>query len=166
MNAVFGGGCFWCMEAIFQHQPGILAVTSGFAGGNTKQPTYEEVCGETTGHAEVIEVTYNPKKVSYSQLLDLFWRAHDPTTLNAQGADRGPQYRSIILTTSPEQMKEALLSKKQIETDLHHSITTEIKPLMTFYPANKEHQDYYLKNRQAPYCRAVIAPKLKKLGIE
>ncbi|HLB34662.1 MAG: peptide-methionine (S)-S-oxide reductase [Verrucomicrobia bacterium RIFCSPHIGHO2_12_FULL_41_10] len=165
-HAVFGGGCFWCMEAIFRNQPGVISVISGFAGGTTKKPSYKEVCTGQTGHAEVIQITYDPKKVSYTQLLSLFWRAHDPTTLNRQGADQGPQYRSIILTTSSEQMTEAQASKKKLEAELNKSITTEIKPLITFTPADKEHQDYYFNNQQAPYCRAVIAPKLKKLSLE
>ena len=165
-QAVFGGGCFWCLDAIFKNSPGVTAVTSGFAGGTTKNPSYEEVCTGRTGHAEVIRVTYDPQKISYIQLLDLFWRAHDPTTLNAQGPDHGTQYRSIILTTSPEQMKEALASKEQFEKEHHHSATTEIKPLGIFYPAEITHQDYYRNHHEAPYCRAIIAPKLKKLGME
>ncbi|MFZ4115359.1 MAG: peptide-methionine (S)-S-oxide reductase MsrA [Chthoniobacterales bacterium] len=165
-QAVLGGGCFWCMEALFQKLPGVLSVQSGFAGGTTKNPTYEKVCEGNTGHAEVIEITYDPKKISYNQLLDLFWRAHDPTTWNQQGADLGPQYRSVIFTTSPEQQQIAEASKKNAQAYFEKPIVTEIKPLTHFYPAEKYHQNYYLNNRNAPYCRAVIAPKLQKLHME
>ncbi|MFI0347635.1 MAG: peptide-methionine (S)-S-oxide reductase MsrA [Chthoniobacterales bacterium] len=164
--AIFGGGCFWCMDAIFKNAPGVIRVKSGFAGGITESPSYEQVCSGETGHAEVIEVIYDPKKISYDQLLSLFWKAHDPTTLNAQGADHGTQYRSLILTTTPEQLATAEASKERLQKQLADPITTEIKPLTLFYPADEHHQDYYLKNRNAPYCRAVIQPKLKKLGIE
>jgi peptide-methionine (S)-S-oxide reductase len=165
-QAVLGGGCFWCMEALFQKLPGVLSVQSGFAGGTTKNPNYEKVCVGNTGHAEVIEITYDPQKISYNQLLDLFWRAHDPTTWNQQGADLGPQYRSVIFTTSPEQQQIAEASKKNAQAYFEKPIVTEIKPLTHFYPAEKYHQNYYLNNRNAPYCRAVIAPKLQKLHME
>lgn len=158
-----GGGCFWCTEALFQKYPGVLSVKAGFAGGTTKNPTYEEVCTGKTGHAEVIQITYDPSKVSYEQLLDLFWRAHDPTTFNQQGADHGPQYRSLILTNSSEQQQAAEASKKKAQAYFNKPIVTEIKPLTTFYPAEEHHQDYYLKNKNAPYCQLVIAPKLEKL---
>jgi len=176
-QAVFGGGCFWCLEALFQRQPGVTHVESGFAGGTTKNPTYEEVCTGKTGHAEVIRVTYDPKKFDtakqchsrvsgdpvYAQLLDFFWRAHDPTTLNRQGADEGTQYRSIILTTTPEQQQLAEHSKKKAQAAFKNPIVTEIKPLIAFYPADISHQDYYRNHPNAPYCRAVIAPKIEKL---
>ena len=136
---------------------------SGFAGGVTKHPTYEEVCTGQTGHAEVIELTYDPKKISYDQLLDFFWKVHDPTTLNRQGADAGTQYRSIILTTTPDQQGLAELSKKKAQAAFKNPIVTEIKPLGAFYPADISHQDYYRNHPNAPYCRAVIAPKLEKL---
>lgn len=165
-QAVFGGGCFWCLEALFQTLPGITKVQAGFAGGVTKHPTYEEVCTGQTGHAEVIDVTYDPKKISYDQLLDFFWKVHDPTTLNRQGADAGTQYRSIILTTTPEQQRLAELSKKKAQAAFQVPIVTEIKPLVIFYPADISHQDYYRNHPNAPYCRAVIAPKLKKLKTE
>jgi peptide-methionine (S)-S-oxide reductase len=164
-TATFGGGCFWCLDAVFLNLPGITKITSGFAGGNTPDPTYEQVCTGRTGYAEVIQITYDPAKVSYDQLLDLFWRAHDPTTLNRQGADHGTQYRSIILTKSPEETAAAEASKKKAAAQFPDPIVTEIKPLTTFYPAENYHQDYYRQNSQAPYCRAVIAPKLKKLGM-
>ena len=165
-TAVFGGGCFWCMEAVFQNLPGITKITSGFAGGATPNPTYDQVCTGRTGHAEVLQITYDPAKVTYNQLLDLFWRAHDPTTLNWQGADSGTQYRSIILTSSPEQASEAEASKKKAAAQFPDPIVTEIKPLTAFYPAEKYHQNYYNENKNVnPYCQIVIAPKLKKLGL-
>jgi len=165
-TATFGGGCFWCMEAVFKNLPGIISITSGFAGGTTANPTYEQVCTGQTGHAETIQITYNPSTVSYEQLLDLFWRAHDPTTLNRQGADQGTQYRSIILTSSPEQMNAAEASKRKAQTQFPDQIVTEIKPLSSFYPAEAYHQDYYRQNKDKnPYCQVVIAPKLKKLGL-
>ncbi len=165
-QAVLGSGCFWCSEALFQKLPGVISVKAGFAGGATKNPTYEEVCTGQTGHAEVIQIIYDPKKISYDQLLDLFWRSHDPTTLNQQGADMGTQYRSVIFTTSPNQESLAEASKKSAQNSFSKPIVTEIKPLTTFYAASEHHQDYYLKNSNAPYCRAVIAPKLKKLQIK
>ena len=163
--ATFGGGCFWCFDAVFQNLPGILKITSGFAGGTNPNPTYEQVCTGRTGHAEVIQITYDPSKVTYDQLLNLFWRAHDPTTLNRQGADVGTQYRSIILTSSPTQSAAAEASKLKAAAQFPAPIVTEIKPLGDFYPAENYHQDYYNLNKKAPYCQAVIAPKLKKLGL-
>lgn len=166
-TATFGGGCFWCMDAVYQYVPGIIKITSGFAGGTTDHPTYEQVCTGRTGHAEVIQITYDPAKVSYNQLLDLFWKAHDPTTLNRQGADSGTQYRSIILTSSPEEASEAEASKKKAQAQFPDPIVTEIVPLKTFYPAEEYHQDYYQNNKDRnPYCQVVIAPKLRKLGLE
>ena len=164
-TATFGGGCFWCFDAVFQNLPGIIKITSGFAGGNKPNPTYEQVCTGRTGHAEVIQITYDPSNVSYNQLLDLFWRAHDPTTLNRQGADVGTQYRSLILTSTPEQEAAAEAAKKKAAAQFPDPIVTEIKPLEIFYPAENYHQDYYKLNKGTPYCQAVIAPKLKKLGL-
>jgi len=164
-TATFGGGCFWCLDAVFQYVPGIVKITSGYAGGTEPSPTYEEVCTGRTGHAEVVQITYNPDKVSYNDLLDLFWKAHDPTTLNYQGADHGTQYRSIILTSSPAEAAAAEASKNKVQAQFKDPIVTEIKPLTAFYPAEEYHQDYYSQNKQAPYCRVVIAPKLKKLGL-
>jgi peptide-methionine (S)-S-oxide reductase len=155
------------MDAVYQYVPGIIKITSGFAGGTTDHPTYEQVCTGRTGHAEVIQITYDPAKVSYNQLLDLFWKAHDPTTLNRQGADSGTQYRSIILTSSPEEASEAEASKKKAQAQFPDPIVTEIVPLKTFYPAEEYHQDYYQNNKDRnPYCQVVIAPKLRKLGLE
>jgi peptide-methionine (S)-S-oxide reductase len=165
-TATFGGGCFWCVDAVYQYVPGILKITSGYAGGNVPNPTYDQVCTGRTGHAEVVQISYDPSKVSYDQLLDLFWKAHDPTTLNRQGADHGTQYRSIILTSSPEEAAAAEASKKKAQALFSDPIVTEIVPLTTFYPAEEYHQDYYQNNKDKnPYCRAVITPKLKKLGL-
>ncbi|MCE9587461.1 MAG: peptide-methionine (S)-S-oxide reductase MsrA [Verrucomicrobia bacterium] len=165
-TAMFGGGCFWCIDAVFQNLPGVIKITSGFAGGAKADPTYDQVCSGRTGHAEVIQITYDPAKVSYNQLLDLFWKAHDPTTLNRQGADSGTQYRSIILTATPEEAAEAQASKKKAQAQFDDPIVTEIAPLKTFYPAESYHQNYYQNNKDRnPYCQVVIAPKLKKLGL-
>ena len=161
--ADFGGGCFWCMEAVFERLPGVISVTSGFAGGTTDNPTYEQVCTETTGHAEVTEIVFDPSKMTYSQLLDVFWQAHDPTTLNRQGADEGTSYRSIILYRDKKQQLEAEKSKLAAQQNFHNPIVTEIVPLKKFWPAEDYHQKYYDNNTGAPYCRAVIAPKLEKL---
>jgi peptide-methionine (S)-S-oxide reductase len=166
-KATFGGGCFWCLDAAFEQLPGVLKVTSGFAGGTTSNPTYEEVCSGGTGHAEVVQITYDPAKVTYDQLLDLFWKVHDPTTLNRQGADHGTQYRSIILTSTPDEEAAARSSKKKAASLYGDPIVTEIKPLTAFYPAEVYHQDYYRNNKDRnPYCQVVIAPKLKKLGLK
>ena len=166
-TATFGGGCFWCMEAVYHYEPGITKITSGFAGGTTDNPTYDQVCTGRTGHAEVIQITYDPAKVSYDQLLDLFWKAHDPTTLNRQGADHGTQYRSIILTSNAVEASEAEASKKKAQAQFPDQIVTEIVPLKAFYPAEDYHQDYYQNNKDKnPYCQVVIAPKLRRLGLE
>jgi len=164
--ATLGGGCFWCLDAAFEQLPGVLKVTSGFAGGTTPNPTYDQVCTGRTGHAEVVQITYDPSKVTYNQLLELFWKVHDPTTLNRQGADHGTQYRSIILTSTPEEAAVAEASRKKAQTQFPDPIVTEIVPLTTFYPAEGYHQDYYRNNKDKnPYCQVVIAPKLKKLGL-
>jgi peptide-methionine (S)-S-oxide reductase len=160
--ATFGGGCFWCTEAMFQTLKGVKSVTSGYAGGKTTNPTYEEVCSGTTGHAEVIQVAFDPQQVSYAKLVDVFWEAHDPTTLNAQGADHGTQYRSIILYASEAQKAAAEASKKKAAAQFTRPIVTEIVPLTKFYPAEAYHQNYFRDNGNAPYCAAVIRPKLEK----
>lgn len=166
--ATLGGGCFWCLEAVFEQTEGIMSVVSGYAGGNTEDPSYEEVCGGGTGHAEVVQITFDPETVSYNEILDLFWDAHDPTTVNRQGADVGSQYRSIILYHDEEQRKAALKSKSDLEKSgiFSNPVVTEIVALDTFYPAEDYHQDYYVNNKGAPYCAMVIRPKLKKLGLE
>lgn len=163
-RATFGGGCFWCTEAVFETEPGVKSVVSGYAGGHVKDPTYREVCNGTTGHAEVIQIEFDPAVVSFDRLLEIFWEAHDPTTLNRQGADEGTQYRSIILTHDETQKAAAEKSKAAAQAHFAAPIVTEIAPLGDFYPAEKYHQDYFRNNGSAPYCRAVIAPKLKKLG--
>jgi len=159
--AVLGGGCFWCVEAVFQMLPGVKAVTSGYASGNKEKPTYKEVCSGNTGHAEVIRVEYNPKQISYEKLLATFWEAHDPTTLNRQGADRGTQYRSIILYGSEAQRAAAEKSKAEAQKHFYQPIVTEIVPLKKFFPAEDYHQSYYRENPDRPYCRAVIYPKVE-----
>jgi peptide-methionine (S)-S-oxide reductase len=161
--ADLGGGCFWCMEAVFERLPGVISVTSGFAGGTTENPTYQQVCTETTGHAEVTEIVFDPAKISYDKLLEVFWQAHDPTTLNRQGADEGTSYRSIVLYRDEKQKLEAEKSKLATQTNFKNPIVTEIVPLKKFYKAEDYHQAYFDNNSNAPYCHVVIAPKLEKL---
>jgi peptide-methionine (S)-S-oxide reductase len=163
--AVVGGGCFWCIEAVFEAVPGVVEAVSGYAGGALAHPTYDQVCSGTTGHAEVVQIRFNPKKISYAELLDLFWLAHDPTTLNRQGADEGPQYRSIILYQNQEQRQIAEAAKAHLQKKMGGSVVTEIVPLDTFYPAEAYHQDYYRKNPSRGYCTMVIRPKLEKLDL-
>ena len=165
-QATLGGGCFWCLEAIFERQSGVKSVTSGYAGGAEPNPSYEAVCTGNTGHAEVIQVEYDPETISYTQLLDLFWGCHDPTTLNRQGGDVGTQYRSVILYHDAEQQAEAMRSKATVASDFADRLVTEISPLSKFYPAETYHQGYYQRNREASYCQIVIQPKLRKLEIE
>jgi len=160
--ATFGGGCFWCLEALFQTLDGVKSVTSGYAGGHAPKPAYKDVCSGTTGHAEVIQLEFDPRKIAYDQLLEVFWEAHDPTTLNRQGPDVGTQYRSIILYHSETQKLAAEKSKAAAANRFPHPIVTQIERLQQFYKAEGYHQDYYRNNADAPYCRAVISPKLKK----
>ena len=162
-TATLGGGCFWCVEAVYERLPGIISVVSGYAGGQTENPTYEEIGTGRTGHAEVVQIAYDPSKISYEKIIDLFWDAHDPTTLNRQGADTGPQYRSIILTENDDQMRIANESKTRAQSKSKSPIVTEIVPLTKFYPAEDYHQDFYRENPMHPYNQAVIRPKLKKL---
>jgi len=161
-TATFGGGCFWCMEAEFQTVPGVISVTSGFAGGTKVDPTYEQVCTGLTGHAEVVQIAYDPAKVGYDKLLELFWKAHDPTTLNRQGNDEGTQYRSIILYKNDAEKEEAEKSKQAAQANFKSPIVTEIVPFKAFYAADEHHQDFYDKNPDYGYSQAVIAPKLEK----
>ena len=161
--ADLGGGCFWCMEAVFERLPGVISVTSGFAGGTTENPTYREVCTETTGHAEVTEIEFDPAKISYDKLLEVFWQAHDPTTLNRQGADEGTSYRSIILYRDEKQKLLAEKSKIAAQENFRNPIVTEIVPLKKFYKAEDYHQQYYDNNSSQGYCQVVIATKLEKL---
>jgi len=162
-SIVLGGGCFWCVEALYDTLEGVVSVQSGYAGGSVENPTYREVCGGSTGHAEVVKISYDPARISLSEVLDFFWEAHDPTTLNRQGADVGTQYRSIILYADEAQKSAAQKSMKTAQSMFKDPIVTEIVALETFYPAEDYHQDYYKNNRNAPYCRFVITPKLKKL---
>lgn len=161
--AVFGGGCFWCTEAVYQELEGVLEVWPGYAGGSTPSPTYEAVCSGRTGHAELIKIEFDPEKISYKTLLTVFFGTHDPTTLNRQGNDTGTQYRSIVLTTTPEQKATAEAFVKEAQADLQDPIVTEIKPLETFYEAEDTHKNYYARNVLQPYCQFVINPKLAKL---
>ncbi|MEN8125273.1 MAG: peptide-methionine (S)-S-oxide reductase MsrA [Bacteroidota bacterium] len=162
--ATFGNGCFWCTEAIFQQLKGVEKVISGYAGGNVKNPTYREVTNGTTGHAEVLQITYDPDVISYRELLDVFFYTHDPTTLNRQGADVGTQYRSAIFYHNENQKVEAEKIILQLEKEKVFSdkIVTEITPFDVFYLAEDYHQNYYNNNKNQPYCRAVINPKLDK----
>jgi len=164
--ATFGGGCFWCMEAVFERLPGVKSVTSGFAGGHTENPTYHQVCTGTTGHAEVTQIEFDPARISYEKLLNVFWQAHDPTTLNRQGADEGTQYRSIILYHDAAQKLAAEKSRTAAQKNFQRPIVTAIVPFTRFYPAEDYHQEYYDNNSNVPYCQIVIAPKLEKLEKE
>ncbi|WP_309381434.1 peptide-methionine (S)-S-oxide reductase MsrA [Cerasicoccus frondis] len=164
--ATFGAGCFWCTEAVMQRLPGVASVESGYMGGAVDNPTYQEVCTGRTGHAEVIQVKFDPDIIRYDQLLDVFWRMHDPTTLNRQGADVGTQYRSAIFTHSNEQAETAAKSKADAQKNFKSPIVTEITPAETFFAAEDYHQDYYDNNQNAGYCRFVILPKLDKLGLD
>ncbi len=165
-QATLGGGCFWCVEAVYERLEGVRSVESGYAGGSVANPTYEQVCSGTTGHAEVARITYDPSVISFEDILEMFWKAHDPTTLNRQGADVGTQYRSIILTTDASQQERAVASRAMAQKFMAAPIVTEIQPLDTFYPAEAHHQDYYKNNASAPYCMFVIRPKLKKLNLD
>jgi peptide-methionine (S)-S-oxide reductase len=166
--ATFGGGCFWCIEAVFESYHGISSVVSGYAGGTKENPSYKEVCSGKTGHAEVVQIEYDPELISYEKLLEIFWNAHDPTTLNRQGADVGTQYRSIILYHNEAQRKIAEKSRAGANNSgrFFNPVVTQIEPLQAFYPAEDYHQDYYKKNPTAMYCAFVIRPKLQKLGLE
>ena len=159
-----GGGCFWCTEAVFDQVKGVEKVVSGYSGGSVPgTPTYREVCSGLTGHAEVIQVTYNPSIVSFEDLLIIFMTSHDPTTLNRQGADRGTQYRSVIFYNDENQKEIATTVLKEMASYFENPIVTELSPLEKFHPAEQEHQDYYANNKSQGYCSAVISPKLAKL---
>jgi peptide-methionine (S)-S-oxide reductase len=163
--ATLGGGCFWCLEAVFEQLRGVERVVSGYAGGHVPNPTYRQVCGKTTGHAEVVQVTFSPQEISFRELLEVFFTIHDPTTPNRQGGDVGPQYRSIILYHSPEQRQtaEEVIADLQRQGVWADPVVTEVEPLEAFYPAEEEHQGYYRRNPNQGYCRVVIAPKVAKL---
>ncbi len=162
---VFGGGCFWCTEAVFRALKGVISVMPGYAGGSTPNPTYESVSTGKTGHAEVISIEYDPARVSFDDLLTVFFATHDPTTLDRQGADIGSQYRSIILYTTERQKEESENKIKEINdsNSAGGSVVTEIEPLVKFYPAEEYHRDYYTKNIDKSYCQIIINPKLKKI---
>lgn len=161
--ATVGGGCFWCLEALYETFDGVKAVTSGYAGGHKENPTYKQVCSDTTGHAEVVQIEFDPAKITYDQILEIFWDIHDPTTLNRQGPDSGTQYRSVIYYHDEAQKKAAEKSKNVAQAKFGGKVVTEIQPMKKFYPAEDYHQDYFRKNPNAPYCAYVISPKLQKL---
>jgi peptide-methionine (S)-S-oxide reductase len=161
--ALLGGGCFWCLEAGYEALPGVTGVTSGYAGGTLESPSYEAVCSGKTGHAEVVRVAFDPEKISFDALLELFWKIHDPTTLNRQGADVGTQYRSVIFYADEAQRKAAAASIADQAARREKEVVTELLPAPRFWPAEDYHQGYFRKNPDAGYCRAVIAPKLAKL---
>lgn len=162
--ATFGNGCFWCTEAIFQQLNGVEKVVSGYSGGKVKNPTYKEVCSGLTGHAEVIQITYDPNKISFDELLEVFWKTHDPTTLNRQGADEGTQYRSAVFYHNDEQKRLAAEYRKKLDASgaFDNPIVTEITAFTEFYPAEDYHQNYFNLNGTAPYCSYVIQPKVEK----
>lgn len=164
-RATFGAGCFWCTEAVFQQLNGVQAVISGYSGGSLKNPTYEDICTGMSGHAEVVQVAFDPAIISYDELLFAFWKTHDPTTLNRQGNDVGPQYRSVIFYHSGEQKNAAEASKRKLEAArvFPGPIVTEIVPAADFYRAEDYHQNYYRNNANRPYCQFIIRPKLEKL---
>jgi peptide-methionine (S)-S-oxide reductase len=161
-SAVIGGGCFWCVEAQYKMLKGVNKVISGYAGGHVDNPTYKQVCNGDTGHAEVIQIDYDPSIISYKDIMDLFWLAHDPTTLNRQGNDEGTQYRSTIMYLNEEQKKIAEASLAEAQKEIPEKIVTEIVPLKKFYAAEDYHQDYFANNPYQGYCRVVVSPKVAK----
>ena len=160
--ATLGGGCFWCLEAVYLELRGVQSVKSGYAGGHLANPTYEQVCGKKTGHAEVVQVEFDPAEIGYAELLQVFFTIHDPTTKDRQGGDVGPQYRSVILTHAPEQAATAREQSTLAQAHWSAPIVTEIAPLEKFWPAEQVHDDYFARNPQNPYCAAVVAPKVVK----
>lgn len=163
-TVTFGAGCFWCVEAVFQRMKGVISVKSGYSGGAVKNPSYKEVCQGTTGHAEVCQLTYDKTKVSFDELLEVFWKTHDPTTLNRQGNDHGTQYRSAIFYHSEEQKKLAEKYKEEINKSgaYPNPVVTEITAFSNFYPAENYHDNYFNQNSSEPYCKYVIQPKVEK----
>jgi peptide-methionine (S)-S-oxide reductase len=162
--ATLGGGCFWCLEAVYDELKGVKSVVSGYSGGTVPNPTYEQVCSGTTGHAEVVQVTFDPQEISYREILEVFFQIHDPTTLNRQGADVGTQYRSVIFCHDKEQeaTAEEMIEELEASGKWRDPIVTEVEPLEAFYRAEDYHQEYYQRNQNQPYCRVVITPKLTK----
>jgi peptide-methionine (S)-S-oxide reductase len=165
-QATFGAGCFWCTEAVFQQLNGVHSVVSGYSGGSVKNPTYRQVCSGTTGHAEVIQIIFDPKVISFPELLEIFWKTHNPTTPNRQGNDSGPQYRSVIFCHTPAQQDLAEQYKQKLDAAgaFAAPIVTHIEPFADFYPAEAHHQNYYLNNSRQPYCSMAIRPKLEKFA--
>jgi peptide-methionine (S)-S-oxide reductase len=163
---ILGGGCFWCIEAAYRRLDGVLAAESGYAGGSVAEPTYQAVCTGSTGHAEVVRITYDADVLPLEEVLDFFWRAHDPTTLNRQGADVGSQYRSVIICENEAQREAAERSRHAAQSRFSDAIVTEITGPVPFYPAEAYHADYYENNPNQGYCRMVIQPKLRKLGFD
>jgi len=163
--AVLAGGCFWCVEAVYERIEGVRSAVSGYTGGTVENPSYQQVCTGTTGHAEAVRVEFDPDVISYEEILHVFWRSHDPTTLNRQGADVGTQYRSAIFYGTDEQERIARISLEKIQQAFDGKVVTEIAPLGEFYVAEGHHQDYFNLNPRAGYCQLVIAPKLEKLGL-
>lgn len=161
--ATLGGGCFWCLEASFELLPGVKAVVNGYAGGHKENPTYEEVCEKTTGHAEVVQIEFDPQKISFEKLLETFWDIHDPTTLNRQGNDVGPQYRSVIFYHNNAQKAAAEKSMAEVQKKWPSPVVTELVPLKKFYVAEKYHQDYFRNNPNQAYCQIVVRPKVEKV---
>jgi peptide-methionine (S)-S-oxide reductase len=163
--ATVGGGCFWCLEAVFERLRGVSAVTSGYAGGEDPKPTYEKVCGGRTGHAEVIQIEFDPEVVSFATLLEVFFLSHDPTTLNRQGADVGTQYRSVVFwhDSVQETVTRSVIEALNASGKLASSVVTQVAPLVRFFPAEDYHQDYFRANPYQPYCQVVVAPKVAKL---
>jgi len=164
-KATLGGGCFWCLEAVYEEVDGVSDIVSGYAGGHVPNPSYRQVCNGTTGHAEVVQLTYDPSVIGYRDLLEIFFTIHNPTTKDREGADIGPQYRSIILHHDADQKQtaEALIDNLEAEGVFDDSIVTEVEPLDTFHRAEEKHQNYYERNSSLPYCQAVISPKVSKL---
>lgn len=166
-TATFAGGCYWCLEAVYEQVRGVHKVQSGFSGGQAANPSYEEVCEGTTGHAEVVQVTFDPSTVTYRELLEIFFSIHDPTTPNRQGPDVGTQYRSAIYTHTPEQKAEAERIIAELEKDgTWNGIVTQVEPLTTFYPAPAYHNQYFQRNPNERYCSAIVAPKVAKFRIK
>lgn len=167
-KATLGAGCFWCVEAVFDQLNGVESVQSGYSGGHIKNPAYKEVCTGRTGHAEVVQITYNPDVISFEEILEVFWTVHDPTTLNSQGADVGTQYRSVIFYHSKQQKEIAETYIKQLDAakTLENPIVTEVTKFENFYPAEDYHNDYYERNGDQPYCRMVVRPKVNKFHKE
>ena len=167
-TATFGNGCFWCTEAVFQLLDGVISVTSGYSGGTTANPDYKSICTGLTGHAECLQIIYDPAKISFEDLLEVFWKTHDPTTLNRQGNDIGTQYRSVIFYHDEEQKAIAETYMEQLDKSgiFAKPIVTKLEPFTTFYPAENYHQDYYLQNGAAPYCQFIVKPKVEKFKKE